>query len=76
MEVSGRDQFEGLPKTLTLNDAEIREAMAEFGLTRSGALSYAFNLNKDHGIGYSVVGDALTLILPKGCKNPWEKNPF
>jgi rod shape-determining protein MreB len=29
MEVSGRDQFEGLPKTLTLNDAEIREALAE-----------------------------------------------
>ena len=29
MNVSGRDQFEGLPKTLTLNDVEIREAMAE-----------------------------------------------
>jgi len=29
MSVSGRDQFEGLPKTLTLNDTEIREAMAE-----------------------------------------------
>ena len=29
MEVSGRDQFEGLPKTLTLHDAEIREALAE-----------------------------------------------
>ena len=29
MNVSGRDQFEGLPKTLTLNDAEIREALAE-----------------------------------------------
>jgi len=29
MEISGRDQFEGLPKTLTLNDAEIREALAE-----------------------------------------------
>ena len=29
MSVSGRDQSEGLPKTLTLNDVEIREAMAE-----------------------------------------------
>jgi rod shape-determining protein MreB len=29
MSVSGRDQFEGLPKTITLNDVEIREAMAE-----------------------------------------------
>ena len=29
MSISGRDQFEGLPKTLTLNDVEIREAMAE-----------------------------------------------
>ena len=29
MTISGRDQFEGLPKTLTLNDDEIREALAE-----------------------------------------------
>lgn len=29
MEISGRDQFEGLPKTLTLNDSEIREALSE-----------------------------------------------
>ena len=29
MSISGRDQFEGLPKTLTLNDTEIREALAE-----------------------------------------------
>ena len=29
MNISGRDQFEGLPKTLTLNDTEIREALAE-----------------------------------------------
>jgi rod shape-determining protein MreB and related proteins len=29
MSISGRDQFEGLPKTLTLNDSEIREALAE-----------------------------------------------
>jgi rod shape-determining protein MreB len=29
MNVSGRDQYEGLPKTLLLNDAEIREALNE-----------------------------------------------
>ena len=29
MTVAGRDQFEGLPRTLTLNDVEIRTAMAE-----------------------------------------------
>jgi len=29
MTISGRDQYEGLPKTLSLNDVEIREAMAE-----------------------------------------------
>jgi rod shape-determining protein MreB and related proteins len=28
MTISGRDQFEGLPKTLSLNDTEIREAIA------------------------------------------------
>ena len=29
MSISGRDQFEGLPKTLVLNDTEIREALSE-----------------------------------------------
>ena len=29
MSVSGRDQFEGLPRTITLNEEEIREALAE-----------------------------------------------
>jgi rod shape-determining protein MreB len=29
MNISGRDQFEGLPKTLVLNDTEIREALSE-----------------------------------------------
>lgn len=28
MEISGRDAFEGLPKTLVLNDAEIRDALS------------------------------------------------
>ena len=29
MNISGRDQFEGLPKTLVLNDTEIRESLSE-----------------------------------------------
>jgi rod shape-determining protein MreB len=29
MAISGRDQFEGLPRTLTLNEEEIREALVE-----------------------------------------------
>jgi len=29
MTISGRDQFEGLPRTITLNEEEIREALAE-----------------------------------------------
>lgn len=44
----------------------IREAMAEFETTRSNVLSTLFNLNKDHGIGYTLEHDAAKLDLPKG----------
>lgn len=53
--------------------ASVREAMAEFGISRSNALSYLFLLRKDHGIGYELVGDSATIALPKGCTDPFEK---
>lgn len=49
----------------------IREAMAEFGTTRSNILSHLFILQKDHGIGYSLSGDAATILLPEGCTDPY-----
>lgn len=49
----------------------IREAMAEFGYTRSNVLSHLFILQKDHGIGYELVGDAATIKLPAGCTDPF-----
>lgn len=48
----------------------IREAMAEFDSTRSGILTHLFGLNKDHGIGYEVAGDAVKIDVP-GRKKPW-----
>ena len=44
----------------------VREVMAEMEMTRSNALSYLFTLNKDHGIGYHLIGDTATLELPEG----------
>lgn len=49
-----------------------REAMAEFGVTRSNLLSQLYLLQKDHGIGYALVGDAVSVTLPAGCTDPWE----
>lgn len=49
----------------------IREAMAEFGTTRSNILSHLFILQKEHGIGYSLAGDAATITLPAGCTDPF-----
>lgn len=49
----------------------IREAMAEFSTTRSNILSHLFILQKDHGIGYSLTGDAATIMLPAGCTDPF-----
>lgn len=44
----------------------VREVMAEMEMTRSNVLSYLYTLNKDHGIGYHLVGDTATLDLPEG----------
>lgn len=49
----------------------VREAMAEFGVTRSNVLSQLYLLTKDHGIGYSLTGDAVTIALPPGCDDPF-----
>lgn len=42
----------------------IQGCMAEFGISRSNALSYLFMLNKDHGIGYSLGGNTATVHIP------------
>ena len=51
----------------------VREAMAEFEASRSSVLSYLHNLNKDHGIGYVLVGDTALVSMPAdvGDKGPW-----
>ncbi len=51
----------------------VREAMAEFSMTRSNALSYLYMLQKDHGIGYELVGDIATITLPGGCTDPFNE---
>ncbi len=50
----------------------VREAMVEFGMTRSNVLSYLYTLNKDHGLGYSLVGDTAEVLLPSGCASPFD----
>lgn len=48
----------------------IREAMATFDMTRSGVLTHLHGLHKDHGLGYVLQGDMVTLMLPPGCETP------
>ena len=50
----------------------VREAMAEFSMTRSNALSYLYMLKKDHGIGYELIGDVASINLPEGCTDPFD----
>jgi len=50
----------------------IREAMAEFGISRSNVLSQLYLVQKDHGIGYELKNDAAIITLPKGCTDPFE----
>lgn len=51
----------------------IRECMAEFNITRSNALSYLHLTHKDHGIGYSLVGDTASLVFPAGVTDPFNE---
>lgn len=50
----------------------IREAMATFGVSRSNLLSQLWLLNKEHGIGYEIVGETATVTLPAGCDDPFD----
>ena len=49
----------------------IREAMAEIDVSRKNLLSQLYLLQKDHGIGYTIVGDAVQVALPEGCEDPY-----
>ena len=49
----------------------VREAMAEMEVSRKNLLSQLFLLQKDHGIGYTVTGDAVEVQLPEGCDDPF-----
>lgn len=49
----------------------VRATMAQFNMTRSNALSYLYLLQKDHGIGYTLIGDQATIQIPEGCTNPF-----
>lgn len=53
-----------------LGNKTIMEAMAEFGSTRSGILTHLHGLHGDHGIGYSLVGDVVEMLLPEGVTDP------
>lgn len=53
------------------NARSVREAMIEFDMSRSNALSYLFMLRKDHGIGYDLQGDIAALTFPEGCTDPF-----
>jgi hypothetical protein len=46
-------------------------AIARFGITRSNLLSQLFLLNKNHGIGYHVKGDLISVELPEGVEDPF-----
>ncbi len=49
----------------------VRETMAELSMSRSNVLSYLFMLRQDHGLGYALVGDMVTVYLPEGIVDPF-----
>lgn len=51
----------------------VRETMADLEMTRSNVLSYLFMLHKDHGIGYTLVGDTAEITFPEGVTEPFDE---
>lgn len=49
----------------------VREAMAKFSMSRSNVLSYLHMINKDHGLGYELMGDTASVLLPPGVTDPF-----
>lgn len=49
----------------------VREGVAEFGITRSNLLSQLYCLQKDHGVGYAIIGESVRITLPEGCSDPF-----
>lgn len=47
---------------------KINEVAAEFGMNRSAVLTYCYEIWRDHGVGYEVSGDVVTLNI--------EQDPF
>jgi hypothetical protein len=44
----------------------LREAMATLSMSRNNVLTHLFILNKEHGIAYSLSGDAARVEVPEG----------
>ena len=49
----------------------VMEAMGVFGMTRSGVLTHLHGLWRDHGIGYLLQADVVTIELPPDCEDPF-----
>ena len=85
MEIKGRNLIEGVPKTLTIDDSEIREALSECVATIMNAIRVALERTppelsadiSDHGTvltggGLGRIGRHRTIMSPA----PFRKTPF
>lgn len=63
-----RDSKRGLIAQFFINETpqSIREAMAQFGMTRSGVLSHLFCINRDNGLAYRLLADCAIIDVPDG----------
>ncbi len=57
--------------TFFLENSNVFEAMATFGMTRSAVLTHLHGLHEQHGLGYTLRGDSAELLLPPKCKTPF-----
>lgn len=68
----GKETKRGKVLAYFLEDGKtVMEAMGAFGATRSGILTHLHGLWRDHGIGYALRSDKVTIELPKGCNDPF-----
>src|SRR6266700_3829569 len=67
MEVKGRNLIEGVPRTVTIDDSEIREALSDRGIVLTGGGALLKNLDKrireETGLPVSIADDPLASVV-------------
>ncbi len=54
-----------------MTNKSVDAGLEELGIKRPLLMSHLYEINRDHGVGYTVEGDRITLEMPPGVTDPF-----